>query len=111
MDDDCHEKDAAWRRARGRYQAGRRRGMAFKLRQRQLVPPGAGWVFNPPPGWPAPPPGWQPPDGWQPDPSWPPPPSDWQFWRPEIPAEPPPPTPPPPPPPDSFPVPAGEIHL
>ena len=88
--------------------------MAFKLRQRQLVPPGAGWVFNPPPGWPAPPPGWQPPDGWQPDPSWPPPPSDWQFWRPEIPAAPPPPpTPPPqpPPPPDTFPVPAGEIHL
>ena len=79
--------------------------MAFKLRQRQLVSPGAGWVFNPPPGWPAPPPGWQPPDGWQPDPSWPPPPSGWQFWRPETPA------PPPPPPQDSFPAPAGEIQL
>jgi RsiW-degrading membrane proteinase PrsW (M82 family) len=77
--------------------------MAFKLRQRQLAAPGAGWVFNPPPGWPAPPPGWQPPDGWQPDPSWPPPPSGWQFWRPETPAA--------PPPQDSFPAPAGEIHL
>lgn len=36
--------------------------------------------FNPPPGWPAPPPGWLPPPGWQPDPSWPPAPAGWQFW-------------------------------
>jgi hypothetical protein len=40
------------------------------------------WKFNPPPGWPAQPPGWQPPPGWAPDPSWPPPPPGWQFWLP-----------------------------
>jgi len=28
-------------------------------------------LFNPPPGWLAPPPNWTPPAGWQPDPSWP----------------------------------------
>jgi hypothetical protein len=39
-------------------------------------------LFNPPPGWPAQPPGWQPPDGWRPDPSWPPAPSGWTFWVP-----------------------------
>jgi hypothetical protein len=37
-------------------------------------------VFNPPPGWPAQPPGWQPPADWQPDPSWPPAPEGWTFW-------------------------------
>jgi hypothetical protein len=36
--------------------------------------------FNPPPGWPAPQPGWTPPPGWQPDPSWPQAPAGWQFW-------------------------------
>jgi hypothetical protein len=36
--------------------------------------------FNPPPGWPVPPRGWNPPQGWQPDPSWPPPPPGWEFW-------------------------------
>lgn len=41
---------------------------------------GAGTVFNPPPGWPAPPAGWRPPPGWQPDPSWPQPPAGWSFW-------------------------------
>jgi hypothetical protein len=45
--------------------------------------------FNPPPNWPAPPPGWTPPTDWQPDPSWPPPPDGWQFW-----VEDPPPVPP-----------------
>jgi len=39
-------------------------------------------LFNPPPGWLAPPPNWTPPAGWQPDPSWPTPPPDWQFWVP-----------------------------
>ena len=43
---------------------------------------GTGWVFQVPPGWPAPPAGWQPPPGWQPDPSWPAPPPGWEFWRP-----------------------------
>lgn len=38
------------------------------------------WRFNPPPTWPAPPPGWMPPPGWTPDPSWPPAPDGWQFW-------------------------------
>jgi hypothetical protein len=36
--------------------------------------------FNPPPGWPPPPPGFVPAPGWQPDPSWPPAPPGWQFW-------------------------------
>jgi hypothetical protein len=36
--------------------------------------------FNPPPGWPTPPEGWQPAPDWQPDPSWPAAPADWQFW-------------------------------
>lgn len=36
--------------------------------------------FNPPPGWPAPPEGWQPDPGWRPDPSWPAAPPGWQFW-------------------------------
>ena len=36
--------------------------------------------FNPPPGWPDAPPGWQPPTGWRPDPSWPAAPAGWQLW-------------------------------
>jgi RsiW-degrading membrane proteinase PrsW (M82 family) len=47
---------------------------------------GAAWVFNPPPGWPAVPAGWQPPPGWPPDPSWPAPPADWEYWLPASPA-------------------------
>lgn len=38
--------------------------------------------FNPPPGWPKPPPTWRPPAGWSPDPSWPPPPAGWRLWVP-----------------------------
>ncbi|MDQ1747956.1 MAG: hypothetical protein QOD07_2219, partial [Frankiaceae bacterium] len=48
-------------------------------------PPAPAATFNPPPGWPAPPPGWVPPPGWQPDPAWPPAPPDWQFWVPANP--------------------------
>lgn len=41
-------------------------------------------VFNPPPGWPKPPPmGWTPPNGWKPDPAWPAPPPGWQLWIPD----------------------------
>lgn len=36
--------------------------------------------FNPPPGWPTPPLGWQPPSGWRPDPTWPVAPENWQFY-------------------------------
>lgn len=36
--------------------------------------------FNPAPGWPVPPPGWEPPPGWKPDPSWPDPPAGWPLW-------------------------------
>lgn len=36
--------------------------------------------FNPPPNWPAPPPGFNPQPGWEPDPSFPPPPPGWQLW-------------------------------
>jgi hypothetical protein len=36
--------------------------------------------FNPPPGWPSPPVGWEPPAGWTPDPAWPEPPSGWELW-------------------------------
>lgn len=41
--------------------------------------------FNPPPGWPVPPPGWTPPPGWVPDPSLPPAPAGWQWWVPSGP--------------------------
>lgn len=36
--------------------------------------------FNPPPGWPKPPAGWNPPKGWTPDPNWPTPPVGWELW-------------------------------
>ena len=39
-----------------------------------------GYRFNPPPNWPAPPPGWVPPPGWMPLPEWPDPPAGWQVW-------------------------------
>lgn len=42
------------------------------------------WTFNPPPGWPTPPQGWQPQAGWEPAPEWPPAPPGWAFWVPEI---------------------------
>jgi len=58
--------------------------MAFKgLRQQHPEAKGPGWVFNPPPAWPVPPPGWQPPKGWEPDSSWPPAPAGWEFWKPD----------------------------
>lgn len=38
------------------------------------------WRFNPPPGWPAPPPDWRPDAGWQPDAAWPTPPRGWTWW-------------------------------
>lgn len=37
-------------------------------------------IFNPPPGWPKPPPNWTPPLGWSPEPDWPDPPEGWQLW-------------------------------
>jgi hypothetical protein len=37
-------------------------------------------IFNPPPNWPQPPPGWRPHRGWVPDPAWPPPPDRWPVW-------------------------------
>lgn len=37
-------------------------------------------VFNPPPGWPKPPPNWTPPAGWSPEPDWPDPPEGWMLW-------------------------------
>ena len=42
--------------------------------------PGPGWKFNPPPGWPAPPAGWEPGIGWSPEPHWPQPPQGWVWW-------------------------------
>ncbi|MCE8005990.1 DUF4041 domain-containing protein [Aestuariivita sp.] len=39
-----------------------------------------GKKFNPPPGWPKPPPRWRPPAGWSPDPNWPPMPEGWDLW-------------------------------
>ena len=41
---------------------------------------GKGMRFNPPPGWPRPPPDWVPPNAWKPDPMWPVPPPGWQLW-------------------------------
>jgi uncharacterized small protein (DUF1192 family) len=43
----------------------------------------SGLIFNPPPGWPKPPPNWRPPKGWTPDPSWLAPPDGWQLWLPQ----------------------------
>lgn len=43
-----------------------------------------GLIFNPPPGWPQPPPNWKPSKGWTPDPDWPPPPDGWQLWIPQM---------------------------
>ncbi|MEU9016070.1 DUF4041 domain-containing protein [Actinomadura sp. NPDC048394] len=73
-------------------------------------PQPAGWLYNPPPTWPAPPAGWTPPPGWMPDPSWPPAPPGWQFWTPAAPPPPlpaAPPTPPPTPPMAAPPTPPG----
>jgi hypothetical protein len=39
-----------------------------------------GYVYNSPPEWPPPPPGWTPPPDWRPDPSWPPAQAGWNFW-------------------------------
>jgi hypothetical protein len=39
------------------------------------------WIFNPPPGWPTPPTGWEPEPDWQPHASWPSPPAYWNFWK------------------------------
>lgn len=36
--------------------------------------------FNPPPGWPQPPVGWEPYPGWVPPPDWPPAPEVWSYW-------------------------------
>jgi hypothetical protein len=40
-------------------------------------------IFNPPPGWPKPPPSWKPPVGWTPEAHWPAPPAGWQLWIPD----------------------------
>jgi hypothetical protein len=39
-----------------------------------------GWRFNPAPGWPSLPPGFEPWPEWRPDPSWSSAPPGWQFW-------------------------------
>lgn len=36
--------------------------------------------FNPPPGWPQPPAGWEPYPGWVPPAEWPPAPAAWRYW-------------------------------
>lgn len=50
--------------------------------QEAMATPVVSWRFNPPPGWPAPPPGWVPPPGWIPPPYLPPAPPGWQWWVP-----------------------------
>lgn len=42
--------------------------------------------FNPAPGWPASPEGWEPPEGWVPPADWPEAPEGWNFWTPTAPA-------------------------
>jgi hypothetical protein len=42
--------------------------------------------FNPAPGWPAPPEGWEPPADWTPPADWPEAPEGWNFWLPAEPA-------------------------
>ena len=50
-------------------------------RAHRPVPPKPTTIrFNPPPAWPAPPPGWEPPPGWMPLPDWPAAPEQWSFW-------------------------------
>lgn len=44
-------------------------------------PTGPTWRWCPPPGWPAPPPGWAPTAQWLPDPAWPSPPPSWDWWH------------------------------
>ena len=78
------------------------RAMTFPGSPTQAAPEGMRWLFNPPPGWPAPPAGWQPPNGWQPDSSWPPAPPGWEFWR-AVPAD--------GPPAENFAGGAGELRL
>lgn len=41
--------------------------------------------YNPPPNWPAPPPGWTPQPGWEPNPAWGPEPPGWPLWVDEAP--------------------------
>ncbi|NDU73823.1 DUF4041 domain-containing protein [Actinomadura sp. DSM 109109] len=60
------------------------------------MPHPTGWQYNPPPTWPAPPPGWTPPPGWMPDASWPSAPPGWQYWVPAPVQSPPPASIPPP---------------
>jgi hypothetical protein len=67
----------------------------------------SGYRFVPPPGWPAPTPGWVPPAGWQPPPTWPPAPPGWEFWVPEATA---PGTAPPPPEPVARPEPVASAE-
>jgi len=66
------------------YQAIGRKVAAHRHVQHQL--PASGWRFNPAPGWPQPPAGWQWTPGWRPDPAWSQPPAGWQFWVPAQPA-------------------------
>lgn len=42
-------------------------------------------VYNPPPNWPYPPPGWRPSPGWSPDAAWGAPPPGWRLWLPANP--------------------------
>lgn len=49
---------------------------------------GMGYRFNPPPNWPAPPPGWVPSPGWRPSPEWPAPPPGWRLWIDDMPPAP-----------------------
>jgi len=52
-------------------------------------PPRPGMLFQPPPGWPAPPAGWVPHQGCVPDPVWPAAPPGWAFWVDPVPPAPP----------------------
>jgi hypothetical protein len=47
-----------------------------------------GYRFNPPPNWPAPPPGWVPAPGWRPSPEWAALPPGWQLWIDDTPSVP-----------------------
>lgn len=49
-------------------------GPDFQLPEKPTV------IFNPAPGWPPTPEGWEPLPGWTPLAEWPAPPQDWEFW-------------------------------
>jgi hypothetical protein len=73
-------QEGAEQRARCAGAAQQRAEYRERSAQQQPGQPAQVYRFNPPPNWPAPPPGWVPMPGWRPSPEWPAPPPGWQLW-------------------------------